>query len=153
MLPQRAVELTHRIDPLTGPVTMLVTYPCGPLVRCNASFVTLPPEPDGEETELVITKRAYERKFFSDETNLSFVRCFLDHAKRDPISGEVGKTICFAVSRNHARKLVQLLNEEATKRWPEGIEEADFIARVLERSGAGRLAAGDPHRCIDCSRS
>lgn len=73
---------------------------------------------DGQETELVFGKRDYERKFFSDETNLSFVRCFLDHAKPDPISGEVGKTICFAVSRKHATKLVTLLNEEATRRWP-----------------------------------
>ena len=61
---------------------------------------------DGQETELTFNKRDYERKFFSDETNLSFVRCFLDHAKRDPITGEVGKTICFAVSRKHATKLL-----------------------------------------------
>jgi len=73
---------------------------------------------EGQESELVFGKRAYERKFFSDETNTSFVRCFLDHAKCDPISGEVGKTICFAVSRKHATKLVTLLNEEATRRWP-----------------------------------
>ncbi len=73
---------------------------------------------DGQEAELVFTKKAYERKFFSDETNLSFVRCFLDHAKCDPLTGEVGKTICFAVSRKHATKLVALLNDEATRRWP-----------------------------------
>lgn len=49
---------------------------------------------------------------------MSFVRCFLDNAKRDPLTGEVGKTIMFAVSRKHATKLVTLLNEEATRRWP-----------------------------------
>ena len=67
---------------------------------------------DGQETELVFTKKAYERKFFSDETNLSFIHCFLDHAKCDPLTGEIGKTIFFAVSRKHATKLVTLLNEE-----------------------------------------
>jgi type I restriction enzyme, R subunit len=81
--------------------------------------VQLPPDEDGQEAEITFKKRDYERKFFSDETNLSFVRCFLDHAKRDPLTGEPGKTIAFAVSRRHATKLVTLLNEEATRRWPE----------------------------------
>jgi type I restriction enzyme, R subunit len=81
--------------------------------------VTLPPSEDGQEQEVAFGKKDYERKFFSDETNLSFVRCFLDNAKRDPITGEVGKTIMFAVSRKHATKLVALLNEEATRRWPQ----------------------------------
>ena len=80
--------------------------------------VTVPATEDGQEQELVFGKKVYERKFFSDETNLSFVRCFFDNAKRDPLTGEVGKTICFAVSRRHATKLVTLLNEEATRRWP-----------------------------------
>ena len=80
--------------------------------------VTVPASEDGQEQELVFGKRDYERKFFSDETNLSFVRCFLDNAKCDPITGEVGKTIMFAVSRKHATKLAALLNEEATRRCP-----------------------------------
>ncbi len=80
--------------------------------------VTVPANEDGQEQELVFGKKDYERKFFSDETNMSFIRCFLDHAKCDPITGEAGKTIMFAVSRKHATKLVTLLNEEATRRWP-----------------------------------
>ena len=80
--------------------------------------VTVPADENGEETELVFGKKDYERKFFSDETNLSFVRCFLDNAKCDPLTGEVGKTIFFAVSRRHATKLAAVLNEEATRLWP-----------------------------------
>jgi type I restriction enzyme R subunit len=80
--------------------------------------VTVPADENGEETELVFSKKDYEKKFFSDETNLSFVRCFLENAKRDPLTGEIGKTIFFAVRRAHATKLAQLLNEEATRRWP-----------------------------------
>ena len=81
-------------------------------------IVTVPASEDGLEQEWVFGKKDYERKFFSDETNLSFIRCFLNNAKCDPITGEVGKTIMFAVSRKHATKLVTLLNEEATRRWP-----------------------------------
>ncbi len=81
--------------------------------------VKIAADEDGQESELTFGKRDYERKFFSDETNLSFIGCFLDHAKRDPLTGEIGKTIFFAVSRKHATKLVKLLNEEATRRWPE----------------------------------
>jgi type I restriction enzyme R subunit len=93
--------------------------------------VKITADEDGQETELVFTKQAYERKFFSDETNLSFVRCFLDHAKRDPLTREVGKSIFFAVSRKHATKLVALLNEEATRRWPEAYSAGStFAAQV-----------------------
>ena len=80
--------------------------------------VTVPADEDGEETELRFTKSDYERKFVSDETNSSFVRCFLDNVRRDPLTGETGKTIFFAVSRKHATKLVELLNDEAARRWP-----------------------------------
>ncbi len=81
--------------------------------------VAMPVADDGQELELSFGKQDYERKFFSRETNVSFVRCFLDNAKCDPITGEIGKTICFSVSRKHATKLVELLNEEATHRWPD----------------------------------
>lgn len=80
--------------------------------------VTVAANEDGQETELVFASRDFERKFFSDETNRSLVACFLDHAHCDPLTGEIGKTICFAVSRRHATKLVTLLNEEAARRWP-----------------------------------
>lgn len=99
--------------------------------------VTVPADEDGQESELVFNKRAYERKFFSDETNLSFVRCFLDHARRDPLTGEVGKTICFAVSRKHATKLVTLLNDEATRRWPKEYGAGSTFAVQVTSDVAG----------------
>ena len=89
---------------------------------------TLPPDEDGQETEVTFGKRDYERKFFSDETNLSFIRCFLDNVKCDPFTGEPGKTIMFAVSRKHATKLVTLLNEEATRRWPKEYDAGSTFA-------------------------
>jgi type I restriction enzyme, R subunit len=99
--------------------------------------VTLPPDEDGQETEVTFGKRDYERKFFSDETNRSFVRCFLENAKCDPITGEPGKTIMFAVSRKHATKLVTLLNEEATRRWPKEYAAGSTFAVQVTSDIAG----------------
>lgn len=96
---------------------------------------------DGQETELVFTGRDFEKKFFSDETNASFVSCFLDNAQRDPLTGEIGKTIWFAVKRTHATKLVQLLNEEAARRWPAeyGAGSAFAVQVTSDQPGAQQM--------------
>jgi type I restriction enzyme R subunit len=52
--------------------------------------VVVPVSEDGEEVELTFTGKSFERRFFSDETNRSFVKCFLDHMKADPLTGEPG---------------------------------------------------------------
>jgi type I restriction enzyme R subunit len=109
----------HVLPYLCNPVTLDARTDITTQMLSDEGYaVTLPPDEDGQETEVSFGKRDYERKFFSHETNLSFVRCFLDNAKCDPLTGEPGKTIMFAVSRKHATKLVKLLNEEATRRWP-----------------------------------
>jgi type I restriction enzyme R subunit len=81
-----------------------------------------------EESESFF-KEDFEKKFFSHETNVSFVNAFLSHAKRDPITGEIGKTIFFAVSRKHAEKLVKILNDEIEKLCP-GKYNSDFAVQV-----------------------
>lgn len=97
----------------------------------NGYRVKVAADEDGQESELVFEGRDFEKTFFSDETNESFVRCFLDHARCDPLTGEVGKTIFFAVSRKHATKLVALLNEEAARRWPGAYGAgSDFAVQV-----------------------
>jgi len=80
--------------------------------------VQIPAVEDEEATEQIFQKRDFERTFFSDETNRSFVQCFFDNAKVDLLTGEIGKSVCFAVSRRHATKLVTALNDEATRRFP-----------------------------------
>ena len=122
--------MQHTPDPyLCNPITLDARTDITTRMLSDEGYaVTLPPDEDGQETEVAFGKRDYERKFFSDETNLSFIRCFLDNAKRDPITGEVGKTIMFAVSRKHATKLVTLLNEEATRRWPKGYAAGSTFA-------------------------
>src|SRR4030042_4987872 len=53
----------------------------------------------------------------------------MDNALRDPITGEVGKTIIFAVSQNHASKITQYLNNLAHLRIP-GRYKSDFALQV-----------------------
>lgn len=84
---------------------------------------------EGEEQEAIFGKRDFERTYFSEETNRVFVQTFLDHGLMDPLSGEMGKSLVFCVSQNHAAKITQLLNKEATKRWP-GRYHSDFAMQV-----------------------
>jgi type I restriction enzyme R subunit len=45
---------------------------------------------EGNEEEANFGKRDFEKRYFSNETNRAFVQTFLDHALRDPVSGEIG---------------------------------------------------------------
>jgi len=51
-----------------------------------------------------------ERKIFTPERNRVMCESFLKHAQRDP-SGELGKSIIFAVNQTHATNLAKILNE------------------------------------------
>ncbi len=85
--------------------------------------------PEGQEDEEIYKQKDFERKFFSEDTNRVFCETFLKHALRDPVTGEIGKTIIFAVSQNHAAKLVQELNILAMKMFP-GKYNSDFAMQV-----------------------
>ena len=73
--------------------------------------------------------RDFERRFFSDATNRLFCRTFLENALVDPVSGEIGKSIVFAVSQNHAARLTNILNEIADLMFP-GKYQSDFAVQV-----------------------
>jgi type I restriction enzyme R subunit len=88
---------------------------------------------EGEETETFVS-RDFEKKFFSEETNLIICKTFLDNALKDPINNEVGKSIIFAVSQNHARKVTQMLNELAEQKFP-GKYQSDFAVQVTSQVG------------------
>jgi type I restriction enzyme R subunit len=68
---------------------------------------------DGELEEQTFFGKDFEKKFFSDETNRVFCETFMKHALRDPLSGEIGKTIIFCVRKDHAMRITQALNELA----------------------------------------
>jgi len=83
----------------------------------------------GEPEEAIYTHRDFERKFYSEKTNRVFCETFIQHAKRDPISGEIGKTIIFCVSQKHASRITQKLNEIAHQIFP-GKYKSDFAVQV-----------------------
>lgn len=84
---------------------------------------------DGNETIQNIKRKDFEKTFFNPDTNLAFCRNLLDVAKRDPISGELGKTIVFTVSQNHASKITQLLNQLANEYFPNKYQ-SDFAVQI-----------------------
>ncbi len=73
--------------------------------------------------------RNFEKKFFSEKTNLVFCKSFLEKALRDPITGEIGKRLIFCVSQKHSSKITQILNQMAHKLWP-GKYNSDFAIQV-----------------------
>mgnify|MGYP001574027486 FL=1 len=84
---------------------------------------------EGAEEEQIFFQKDFERKFFSEKTNQIFCKTFLENALKDPISGEIGKSIIFCVSRNHASKITQILNQFAATLWPDKYN-SDFALQV-----------------------
>ena len=86
----------------------------------------------GEDKQQAFKQREFERRFFADATNQLFCKTFLENALRDPVSGEIGKSIIFAVSQNHASKLAQILNQMADRMFP-GKYQSDFAVQVTSQ--------------------
>ena len=96
------------------------------------SFVVSFTDDTGEEQEETFRQREFEKLFFSDATNQLFCKTFIENALRDPVSGEIGKSIVFAVSQNHAARLTQTLNEMADVMFP-GKYGSDFAVQVTSQ--------------------
>ena len=86
----------------------------------------------GNDQEETYKQREFEKRFFSEATNQLFCKTFMENALRDPISGEFGKSIVFAVSQHHAAKLAQILNEMADRLYP-GKYQSDFAVQVTSQ--------------------
>ena len=86
----------------------------------------------GEDQEEAYKQREFEKRFYSEATNQLFCKTFLENALRDPISGEIGKSIVFAVSQNHAAKLAQIFNQIADRMFP-GKYRSDFAVQVTSQ--------------------
>jgi type I restriction enzyme R subunit len=84
---------------------------------------------EGNDVEETFLKKDFEKRFFSDTTNTIFCETFLKEAKRDPYTGEIGKTLIFCVSQNHASKITQILNVLADKLFPNQYR-SDFAVQV-----------------------
>lgn len=81
------------------------------------------------EVDAIFGARDFEKKFYNEETNEVLAETFLKNADVDPISGEIGKSIIFVVSQNHAAKVVNILNKLAMEKWP-GKYESDFAIQI-----------------------
>jgi type I restriction enzyme R subunit len=86
----------------------------------------------GEDQQQAFKQREFEKRFFADTTNQLLCKTFLENAMRDPVSGEIGKSIIFAVSQNHAAKLAQILNQMADRMFP-GKYQSDFAVQVTSQ--------------------
>ena len=95
-------------------------------------FVVEFKDDQGDDQKEAYELRKFEKRFFAPATNQLFCKTFLEHAIRDPISGEIGKSIIFAVSQHHATKLVQILNLMADKMYP-GKYQSDFAVQVTSQ--------------------
>ena len=95
-------------------------------------FVVAFTDAEGEDHEESYKQRQFEKRFFAPATNQLFCKTFLENALRDPISGEIGKSIIFAVSQHHAAGLTQILNEMADRMYP-GKYQSDFAVQVTSQ--------------------
>ena len=92
-------------------------------------FIVYFTDDTGEDQEEAFKQRQFEKRFFAEATNQLLCKTFLENALRDPISGEIGKSIVFAVSQNHAAKLAQIFNRIADRMYP-GKYQSDFAVQV-----------------------
>ena len=102
------------------------------LLSDEGFIVSYTDEATGVDQEEAFEKREFERAFFSEATNALFCQTFLENALCDPISGEIGKSIVFAVSQRHAARLAQMLNEMADRLFP-GQYQSDFAVQVTSQ--------------------
>ncbi len=111
------------VDARTGITTKLLS---------EEGFVVSFTDDAGEDQEEAFKQREFEKRFFSDATNQIFCKTFLENALRDPVSAEIGKSIIFAVSQNHAAKLTQILNKMGDRMFPSKYQ-SDFAVQVTSQ--------------------
>ncbi len=95
-------------------------------------FVATFTDVSGDDQQETYKQSEFEKRFFSDATNQLFCKTFLENALRDPVSGEIGKSIIFAVSQHHAAKLAQILNQMADRMFPAKYQ-SDFAVQVTSQ--------------------
>ncbi len=108
------------VDIRTGITTALLS---------EDGFVVSVMDDTGADQQESYKQREFEKRFFADATNQLFCKTFMEHALRDPVSGEIGKSIIYGVSQNHAAKLAQILNQMADRMYPDSYQ-SDFAVQV-----------------------
>ncbi len=80
------------------------------------------------------SSKDFQKTFFSEETNTSLCEAFFKNAFKDPISSEIGKTIIFCATQDHALEITQKLNVIAHKLFPNKYN-SDFAVQVTSDIG------------------
>ncbi len=114
----------------------------------SRGFIATFADTEGDDKEETFRKRQFEKRFFSHSTNQLFCKIFLENALRDPVSGEIGKSIIFAVSQHHALKLAAILNLMADRMFP-GKYQSDFAVQVTsEIADAQQMSINFTNNCL-----
>ncbi len=95
----------------------------------DEGYSVLIEDENGELQEKIYFQKDFEKKLFSEKTNQTIVKTIIEKALRDPLTGEIGKTILFCVNQAHASKMAQLLNEMAHQYFS-GKYKSDFAVQV-----------------------
>ncbi len=119
-------------DFLRAPITVDARTQITTQLLSDEGYAVMTRNEEGKEEEQTYIHKDFERKFFSPETNKAFCKCFIENALTDPISGEMGKSLIFCVSQDHARKIAAILNEMDEKLFP-GRYNSDFAVQVTSR--------------------
>ncbi len=125
----KAVQEDYLISPIVVDARTEITTE----LLSKKGYAILITDDEGNKNEQIFFQNNFERKFFSKKTNLVFVETFIENALKDPINGELGKSLIFCVSQNHASKITQILNQIATKIWP-GKYNSDFAVQITSNT-------------------
>jgi type I restriction enzyme R subunit len=98
----------------------------------DEGFIVSLTDDTGEDQQEAFKQREFEKRFFAPATNQLFCKTFLENALRDPVSGEIGKSIVFAVSQSHAATLTQIFNQMAERMYPDKYR-SDFAVQVTSQ--------------------
>ncbi|MCL2758366.1 MAG: DEAD/DEAH box helicase family protein [Alphaproteobacteria bacterium] len=120
------VKNGHLINPLVLDAKTDITTE----LLSKEGYFAIGVDESGEEiTKENVKAKSFEKDFFNENINRQFCKVFLENAELDPITGEVGKSLVFCVSQEHAAKITQILNEFAMIMWP-GKYNSDFAVQV-----------------------
>lgn len=95
----------------------------------DEGYSVLVEDENGELREKIYFQKDFEKKLFSEKTNQTIAKTIIEKALRDPLTGEVGKTILFCVNQAHASKITQILNEMAQQYFSSKYK-SDFAVQV-----------------------
>jgi type I restriction enzyme, R subunit len=84
---------------------------------------------NGNSEDINFGSRNFEKTFFNEDTNRVFCETILTQGYTDPITNEFGKTLVFCVSRAHAAKITNILNQLAHAKYPDKYD-SDFAIQV-----------------------